>query len=444
MSFRDFLAGRAGPSITTRVVMAMLCMVTIVTVTYGFAIVYGITLAEESLMGREMEMKLELAMKSERPAIFDAMERIYADTKRTTAYPPVPERYLAMGEGFNESLGERDYFVYKITRGDEVWVMEQDQLGFEDEELELYLQAAIGFLVVLLVSAVGGLWLARAVTLPVQRLADDVRAMAQAKTFRPLSVRPADDEIGGLALTVESTLKQFNEALARERAFTADVSHELRTPLMVISSTAELLRLPAAPEVTAQRIERMEAACRRLSRLVRVFLELARGTTESTAEVVPWAQVLATTVANWQPEARKKGIRLGWEDASAANPQVNSAFAESVVDNLLRNALQYTDEGEIKLTLTDEAVTVADTGRGIPEGEKAQILQAFVRGESAPGEGYGWGLSLVRRICRHEGWPLSFADNAPRGTIFKVKFAAATPGRESFALETDAASARKA
>ncbi len=442
MGVKDFFAGRVGFSITARVVMAMLCMVTIVSVTYSFAIVYGITLAEESLMGREMAMKLELAMKSDPPEIFDAMERIYADTKRSTKYPPVPERYLAMGEGFSESLGERDFFVYKITRGDEVWVMEQDQLGFEDEELELYLQATIGLLVVLLVSIVGGMWLARAVTLPVQRLASDVQAMARAKTFRPLSVRPANDEIGGLALTVEATLKQFNEALARERAFTADVSHELRTPLMVISSTAELLRLPASSEVTAQRIERIEVACRRLSRLVRVFLELARGTRESTAEIVPWASVLDATVANWRAEAKKKGISLHWEDDSTTCPQANGAFAESVVDNLLRNALQYTDEGEIWLTLTDEAVTVADTGCGIPDGEKAQILQAFVRGESAPGEGYGWGLSLVRRICRHEGWPLSFADNAPRGTVFKVKFAAATPGTASFVMEPGDASQR--
>ncbi len=442
MRLKDFFAGRAGLSITARVVMAMLCMVTIVSVTYSFAIVYGISLAEESLMGREMAMKLELAMESKSPQIFDAMERIYADTKRTSAYAPVPERYRALPEGFSESLGERDYFVYKITRGDEVWVMEQDQLGFEDEEIELYLQAAIGLLVVVFVSIVGGLWLARAVTLPVQRLANDVQAMARAKTFRPLSVRPADDEIGGLALTVESTLKQFNEALARERAFTADVSHELRTPLMVISSTAELLRLPAAPDVTAQRIQRIDAACRRLSRLVRVFLELARGTTESTSEVVPWSQVLETTAANWQAEAQKKGIGLSWVNESTTNPQVKGAFAESVVDNLLRNALQYTDEGEIRLTLTDEVVTVADTGRGIPEGEKARILQAFVRGDSAPGEGYGWGLSLVRRICRHEGWPLSFADNAPRGTIFKVKFAAATPGAASLVLEPGDASQR--
>jgi len=440
MRFADFLKGCASPTITARVVVAMLCMVTIVTVTYGLAIFYGISLAEESLVGLEMESKLTLAASGQHPELYDRLEKIYADTKRTTAYPPVPERYRGLKEGFSESLGDADYFVYKMVRDGEVWVMEQDQFGFEAEELELYLQAAIGFLVVLFVSAVAGLWLARAVTLPVQRLADDVKSMAKAKTFRPLSVRPANDEIGALALTVESTLKQFNEALARERAFTADVSHELRTPLMVISSTAELLQLPASPEVQAQRIRRIEGACRRLSRLVRVFLELARGTTESTSEIVPWSQVLATAVTNWQAEAKKKGIALLWEDASTGNPQVNSAFAESVVDNLLRNALQYTDEGEIRLTLTDDAMTVADTGRGIPDGEKAQILQAFVRGESAPGEGYGWGLSLVRRICRHEGWPLSFADNAPRGTVFKVRFAAATPGGESFSLEAGAAS----
>ena len=62
------------------------------------------------------------------------------------------------------------------------------------------------------------------------------------------------------------------------------------------------------------------------------------------------------------------------------------------------------------------------TGRGIADEEKTRVLQAFVRGDTAPGAGYGWGLSLVRRICRKEGWVLSFVDNSPQGTIFTVTF----------------------
>ena len=409
-------------SLTARIVLAMLCMVTLVAFSYGFAIYYGISLTEETLIGRKMQMKLELVMDGSPQTAFAGVEKIYTDSPRFTGYPPIPAMFQSAEEGFGECFGDTDYFVYKIVRNGETWLIVQDQYGFESEEIELYLQAAIGFLIVLLISVVVGLWLAGAVTRPVKRLADDVRAMAAQTMFQPLTHRPGNDEIGALALTVEATLAKFNEALARERAFTADVSHELRTPLMVISSTAELLRLPATDEVREKRLQKIESACRRLNRLVRVFLELARGGEEATAEKVPWFRVAESAAANWRGEAQRKGLTLIFSDQSASAPEVNAAFAESVIDNLLRNALQYTDAGGVTVTLRDKSLSVADTGRGIADEEKERVLQAFVRGEAAPGEGYGWGLSLVRRICRKEGWVLSFENNRPRGTVFTVTF----------------------
>ena len=410
-------------SLTARIVSAMLCMVTLVAFSYGFAIYYGISLAEETLIGREMQTKLELVMAGPPQTVVAPVEKIYTDSPRVTGYPPIPAMFQSVEEGFSECLGDTDYFGYKVVKNGETWLIVQDQHEFESEEIELYLQAVIGFFIVILISVVVGLWLAGAVTRPVRRLADDVRSMAAKTTFQPLTHRPGPDEIGELALTVEATLAKFNEALARERAFTADVSHELRTPLMVISSTAELLRLPATDDVQEKRLQKIEKACRRLNRLVRVFLELARGGEETTAETVPWAQVAEGAVANWQDEAKRKGLALVFNDQSQVSPVVNAAFAESVIDNLLRNALQYTDEGRVTVTLTDETLSVADTGRGIADEEKERVLQAFVRGETAPGEGYGWGLSLVRRICRKENWTLSFGKNEPKGTVFTVWFA---------------------
>ena len=93
-----------------------------------------------------------------------------------------------------------------------------------------------------------------------------------------------------------------------------------------------------------------------------------------------------------------------------------------MIDNLLRNALQYTERGQVTVVHTDGARAGAGAGRGGADVELSRALQAFVRGDTAPGEGYGWGLSLVRRICRKEGWVLSFADNPPKGTIFTVTF----------------------
>lgn len=105
--------------------------------------------------------------------------------------------------------------------------------------------------------------------------------------------------------------------------------------------------------------------------------------------VVSDRHVDENAVADWQREAEKKGLVLVWQDQSTTIPQVKSAFAESVIDNLLRNTLQYTERGQVTVVLTDCSLSVADTGRGIADEEKTSVLQAFVRGDTAPGEGYG-------------------------------------------------------
>ncbi len=97
--------------------------------------------------------------------------------------------------------------------------------------------------------------------------------------------------------------------------------------------------------------------------------------------VVSDRHVDENAVADWQREAEKKGLVLVWQDQSTTIPQVKSAFAES---NLLRNTLQYTERGQVTVVLTDCSLSVADTGRGIADEEKTSVLQAFVRGDTAP------------------------------------------------------------
>lgn len=72
--WRESRTARKAPSLTVRIVAAMLCMASIVAVTYGVAIYYGITLAEETLIGREMQTKLERASEARGSVFFDEVE----------------------------------------------------------------------------------------------------------------------------------------------------------------------------------------------------------------------------------------------------------------------------------------------------------------------------------------------------------------------------------
>ena len=77
------------------------------------------------------------------------------------------------------------------------------------------------------------------------------------------------------------------------------------------------------------------------------------------------------------------------------------------MSNLLRNALHYMERGTVRLVLEDGGFRVEDTGVGIPADQRELMFQPFVRGPRACGERLGLGLSLVKRICAHQGWQIS-------------------------------------
>jgi len=92
------------------------------------------------------------------------------------------------------------------------------------------------------------------------------------------------------------------------------------------------------------------------------------------------------------------------------------------MSNLLRNALHYTDRGTVRLVLDDAGFRVEDSGVGIPLAEQERMFQPFVRGAEGRGEGLGLGLSLVKRICAHQGWQVGVVPRQPQGSCFQVRF----------------------
>ena len=91
------------------------------------------------------------------------------------------------------------------------------------------------------------------------------------------------------------------------------------------------------------------------------------------------------------------------------------------MSNLLRNALHYTESGWVRLTLEDGGFRVEDSGVGIPEDQHEPMFQPFVRGPLTRGEGLGLGLSLVKRICAHQGWQIRVSSPATGGSCFQVR-----------------------
>jgi signal transduction histidine kinase len=157
--------------------------------------------------------------------------------------------------------------------------------------------------------------------------------------------------------------------------------------------------------------------------LVQTFLMLARAQREDNA-ISPRStlgQVAENLLGVWRAPIESKGLSLVFEPGQTADTQYNATFLTAVMGNLLRNALHYTDQGFIRVSLTATGFVVEDSGVGIPEEKREAMFEPFVRGNEKRGEGLGLGLSLVQRICEDQGWTVSLSTMEPNGCRFEVE-----------------------
>jgi signal transduction histidine kinase len=342
---------------------------------------------------------------------------------------PKDLRHLAPGfhEVFREQLSY--HAMVEVVDGRH-YVLMQDQSDFEERERVLFAVVLVGFVLSLALAVFLGWVLARKVMAPVVRLARQVRHRDQLLGLAPpLAPDYAADEVGELAVAFDATLGRLRQALSRERLFTSDVSHELRTPLMVLASSCELLlENPGIDQRGRAQVERIARACEEMRELVQTFLMLARAQRDD-ASVAPQqtlSQVADGLLHLWREPIEAKGLNLIFEAGQPATTCYNATLLQAVMGNLLRNALHYTEQGFIRLTLTTTGFVVEDSGVGIPEDKREAMFEPFVRGSEKRGEGLGLGLSLVQRICENQGWTVSLTNMEPNGCRFQVELSLAS------------------
>jgi signal transduction histidine kinase len=104
------------------------------------------------------------------------------------------------------------------------------------------------------------------------------------------------------------------------------------------------------------------------------------------------------------------------------------AVLAMTIGNLLRNALTFTDSGEVLVTLESNTIQVEDTGQGLQTPEIQQLFRPYVRGGDSRGAGLG--LSLVQRLCQRQGWQITLANRPGGGTVARLTFSS-SPGKDA-------------
>ncbi|WP_343714052.1 response regulator [Inquilinus sp.] len=234
--------------------------------------------------------------------------------------------------------------------------------------------------------------------------------------------------------------KRRAEALAEiDRAkttFFSNVSHEFRTPLTLMMGPLEdLLAKPAGggPADSRALVEVAHRNSVRLLKLVNTLLDFSRieaGRVEASYEPTDLAALTAELASTFRSATDRAGLRLAVDAPALPGPvHVDREMWEKIVLNLLSNALKFTFEGGISVTVRPSPdgrfaeVTVADTGTGIPAEELPHLFERFRRIEGARGrshEGSGIGLALVQELVRLHGGQVRVESEVGRGTAFTV------------------------
>lgn len=217
------------------------------------------------------------------------------------------------------------------------------------------------------------------------------------------------------------------------------VSHELRTPLTSIVSFADLLdERPPLPEEQAEYLSIIRRNARRLLRMVEDLLLLGRLESRTVAMAtsrvhVPSLVQSAVEAVSETTDGREVAVSLTVE--SGPPLEADPAHLRQLVDNLLSNAVKYTGaDGWVRIAVRplDHGwqLTVSDNGIGVPESERGQVFDRFVRGSNARQTnvaGTGLGLSIARAVAQlHHGGIELLANDGP-GSTFVVTLRDADP-----------------
>jgi two-component system, OmpR family, phosphate regulon sensor histidine kinase PhoR len=212
--------------------------------------------------------------------------------------------------------------------------------------------------------------------------------------------------------------------------FVANVSHELRTPLAAIRSLAETL----VDEPDASFDKRKDYLTRIVDEVDRLAMIVSDLLILSTAELNPvrkqgcdLAAVLRSSIKLLAERAAEKGLELEYQVPDSFPIEANPIQMEQVFVNLIANAIQYTPKGTVRVRLGQKgesaAVSVSDTGLGIPSEDIPRIFERFYRvdkGRSRAVAGTGLGLSIVKHIVEAHGGSVEVESKLNEGSTFTI------------------------
>ncbi len=314
------------------------------------------------------------------------------------------------------------------------------------------------------IGTLGGLWVARRVLNRVDAINAKARKIVAGDLSGRLPLAGTGDELDRLVQNLNAMLERITELMTGLKEVSDNIAHDLKTPLTRLRGRAEqALRMGKSPEDYRGALEKVLEESDRLIRIFDGLLMIARA--EAGAGREGMSDFDAGSVARdvgelYEPLAEERGVALELSAEPGLIVHGSRELVGQAVANLVDNALNYgapedarDARQEAAQGLTQEPkpvfpaiadktvrlaarrrcgfveISVADRGPGIPEHDRARVLDRFVRLENSRSRpGSGLGLSLAAAVARLHHGRLQFEDNAP-GLRAVLSFPTSTASR---------------
>ncbi len=395
------------------------------------AVAFGVNYAIESIEERVYAENLHNELNNFKQRYYEDPDQPFPQSASMTAYlfgpgeeSSLPDYIRGLAPGSHEIThnGRFLQIIVDQVNGKKL-VLQLDATIFEHRE-----KSILNALIFVVISAsVLALWLGYALSqraiAPVTSLAKTVAVLEPSKPAKKLATQYVNDEVGELALAFDRYLDRLQDFIAREQEFTGNASHELRTPLTIIKGAVELLfNDPELSPKSRKVLQRIKRATDTMSQMVDTLLVLAREDEMTDEDVVRVSVIAQEIITENNDLLGNKPVKLELNNRQDFGLQIPHSILTILLGNLLRNAIAYTKEGSITVTLESPSVLVTDTGKGITSEALPLIFDRHYRGNDNESTGSGIGLSIVKRICDHYRWKIDVRSTPGKGTVVSIDF----------------------
>jgi signal transduction histidine kinase len=303
-----------------------------------------------------------------------------------------------------------------------------DALAALREDFREYFGNAL--VIVVLASTLIGWFMARRALSGVDKVTQTAIAISQGELDKRVPVKGQQDEIGRLAQAFNSMLNRIQALMLQMEEVTDNIAHDLRSPIARIRGIAEgMITSETSPEERLPMAGTIIDECDRLLEMINTMLDISEaeaGLARLHVEEIDIGAVVRDVCELFQPMAEEKNITLTIQLPERLCVSGDLRKLQRVLANLLDNAIKYTPAGgHVRMSVgaeeTQVAVTVEDTGIGIPKEEIPHVFERFFRGEksrSAPGNGLG--LTLAQAFVTAHGGRITVTSSPGSGSTFMV------------------------